>query len=342
MNSLRLSGLCILTVLLTPWLSLPAHAQSNSHDIAINNLPNAPASNLPDAQSCGSITGTVQDANGADIPEARVTLENAGSGTERTLTTDSSGSFKFDAVEPGRFTLIITSTGFESWTGTDLDLHTGQAYQLPLVELKVAAAVTSVQVTYTSHDLAEDQMHFEEKQRVLGIFPNFYASYIWNAAPLSAGQKFHLAIRTSIDPVTIAIPAIIAGFEQAQGHLQRLRPGHPRLRQTLRSLLHRRLHQHHVRRRHPSPPSSTRTHATSTKAPAPPSPGPSTPYPPSSSAKATTATGSPTTPTSSATSPPRASPTPTTPPPTAAPASPCPTGSSAPAQEPSAPSSRSS
>jgi len=222
MNSLRLSGPLIITAVLTLWLSLPALAQSsNAHEVAINNLPSAPSSNLPpppqsEPPSGGSIAGTVQDTNGADIPEARVTLENTGSGTDRTITTDASGSFKFDAVEPGRFTLTVTSKGFESWTGTDLSLHTGQIYEVPAVELKVAAAVTSVQVTYTQHDLAEDQMHFAEKQRVLGIFPNFYASYIWNAAPLSAGQKFRLALRTSIDPVSIAIPAFIAGTEQSE------------------------------------------------------------------------------------------------------------------------------
>lgn len=223
MNSLRFSGrLLLLIALLTSRLSLPAHAQSSGiHEVAIPaTIPDAPAANVsspatPEPQS-GTIVGVVEDANGADIPAATVTLENAASGVDRTITTDASGSFKFDAVEPGRFTLTISSKGFESWTGTDLSLQTGQIYELPAVELKVAPAVTSVQVTYTRHDLAEDQMHFEEKQRVLGIFPNFYASYIWNAAPLSTGQKFHLAIRTSIDPVTIAIPAIIAGTEQAQ------------------------------------------------------------------------------------------------------------------------------
>jgi len=87
---------------------------------------------------------------------------------------------------------------------------------MPPVALEVASAMTNVEVTVTRHDIAEDQMHFEEKQRVLGIFPNFYASYIWHAAPLSTGQKFRLALRTSIDPVSIAIPAIIAGTEQSE------------------------------------------------------------------------------------------------------------------------------
>ena len=217
MTSLRFSGLLILTALLTSQHSLPAHAQASGiHEVAIPDAsPAMPPAPEPQS-SGGTITGVVEDANGADIPDATVTLENTSSRVDRTITTDASGSFKFDGVEPGRFTLLITSKGFESWTGSDLSLQTGQVYEVPAVELKIAAAVTSVQVTYTQHDLAEDQMHFEEKQRVLGIFPNFYASYIWNAAPLSTGQKFRLALRTSIDPVSIAIPAVIAGTEQSE------------------------------------------------------------------------------------------------------------------------------
>jgi hypothetical protein len=241
MYHLRFSGPFILTALLTATLSPQSHAQSflsrsgpapapsafrtpafrtqpNPSDT--DNLPNAPLPPAPapqpaDAQFAGSILGTVQDAEGAEIPNAVVTLENTASKAERTLTTDETGFFKFDAVEPGRFNLTVTSAGFSPWA-TGLALHTGESYDVPSVALEIASAVTSVVVTATPHDIAEEQMHFEEKQRVLGVFPNFYASYVWNAAPLSAGQKFRLALRTSIDPVSIAIPAVTAGVEQSQ------------------------------------------------------------------------------------------------------------------------------
>jgi Carboxypeptidase regulatory-like domain len=242
MCSLRTSGPLILTALLTATLSPPAHAQfpqiqhgpaasptpsapapvppsTAPADVAADKLPDAPATHIStqqttaDQHSGGSIVGTVLDAEGAEVTNAVVTLENTDSKVERTLTTDSTGFYKFDAVEPGRFSLTITSTGFATWVSTGLALHTGESYDVPPVALEVASAMTNVEVTVTRHDIAEDQMHFEEKQRVLGVFPNFYASYVWNAAPLSAGQKFRLASRTLIDPVTIAIPAIIAGVE---------------------------------------------------------------------------------------------------------------------------------
>jgi hypothetical protein len=183
-------------------------------------LPDEPSVHIaspPDTDPrSGSITGTVLDAEGAEVTDALVTLENTGSKARRTLTTDSGGSFKFDSVEPGRFSLTITSTGFAPWVSPGLALNTGQSYVVPPIALQLASTMTNVEVTVTRHDIAEDQMHFEEDQRVLGVFPNFYVAYSKNPAPFSAGQKFRLALRTSADPVSIAIPGIIAGVEQWQ------------------------------------------------------------------------------------------------------------------------------
>jgi hypothetical protein len=40
----------------------------------------------------------------------------------------------------------------------------------------------------------------QEKQRVLGIVPNFYVSYVPKAISLSSKQKFELAWKSSVDP----------------------------------------------------------------------------------------------------------------------------------------------
>jgi hypothetical protein len=66
--------------------------------------------------------------------------------------------------------------------------------------------------------VAEEQVKEEEKQRVLAVIPNFYVSYIPNAAPLNAKQKFSLAWKTVIDPFTFVVVAGAAGVEQAQNH----------------------------------------------------------------------------------------------------------------------------
>jgi hypothetical protein len=53
---------------------------------------------------------------------------------------------------------------------------------------------------------------------VLGVFPNFYVSYDPDAVPLTSKQKFELAWRTSIDPVTFVLTGAVAGVQQWQNN----------------------------------------------------------------------------------------------------------------------------
>ncbi len=174
--------------------------------------PGQPATGQPPG---GTISGTVTDVDGAEVPGARVTLEMNDSAPERTISADAAGSFSFAAVEPGTMKLTISSAGFATWVEDDVVLHPGETYELPPVTLK-AAASTEVEVVFSRQDLAEEQMHAQEKQRVLGVFPNFYVSYERDAVPLSTSQKYRLALRMSLDPTTFATSAVTAGVEQSQ------------------------------------------------------------------------------------------------------------------------------
>src|SRR5262249_27474388 len=62
---------------------------------------------------------------------------------------------------------------------------------------------------------AEIEIHQELQQRVFGFIPNFYVTYSTDAPPLFAKQKFKLAFRSVIDPVTIAGVGFLAGIYQA-------------------------------------------------------------------------------------------------------------------------------
>ena len=50
--------------------------------------------------------------------------------------------------------------------------------------------------------MAEAEIKHEEKQRVLGVVPDFYVSYVPDAVPLSSEQKFELAWMSTFDPFT--------------------------------------------------------------------------------------------------------------------------------------------
>lgn len=194
--------------------------QAGGGQASPGNMQGTPDQQTAKKQSGGSIPGTihgtVMDSNGNVVVGALVTLESDAQKAHRTLLTDSAGFFNFTGLEPGTFQITVTAQGFTAWSGTKIVLSPGEYYEAPEIALRVASANTSVRVVFSRQDLAEEQMKAEEKQRVLGVFPNFYTSYVWNAEPLSTKQKFQLAWRTSIDPVTFAITGIVAGIEQWQ------------------------------------------------------------------------------------------------------------------------------
>ena len=67
----------------------------------------------------------------------------------------------------------------------------------------------------TPEQEAEAEIKDEEKQRVLGVLPNFYVTYNPAAVPLKPKQKFELAWKSTIDPVNFGVTAAAAGIEQA-------------------------------------------------------------------------------------------------------------------------------
>ncbi len=147
---------------------------------------------------------------------ARVTLAANASKVQRTLLTDGAGFFNFTGLEPGKFGVTIASEGFAPWADPEIVLPPGGNCELTQVALQIEHVNTDVDVVFSQHDLAEEQVKAQEKQRVLGVFPNFYTSYVWKAAPLTAKQKFRLALRTSIDPAAFLVTGVTAGIEQWQ------------------------------------------------------------------------------------------------------------------------------
>lgn len=168
--------------------------------------------------------GSINDTDSAALPGARILLEDTRSKALRETTSDAGGTFTFDALTAGQYNLKISAHGFSSWKVDGIELGPGEARVLATVTLGVEALTSSVDAI-TLEDLAEQQISAESKQRILGILPNFYVSYVPHAAPLTRKQKFKLALRVSDDPVTFLTNGITAGIEQAQGDLSGYGPG---------------------------------------------------------------------------------------------------------------------
>lgn len=164
----------------------------------------------------GRVMGTVTDVNGNAVAGATVVLTGPNRVDRRTTVTAESGFFEFDDVKPGvSYQTIVSAPGFAEWTSPSITLDAGQFKLFGEIKLQLATQQTTVHVAYDAVEASTEQFKIQEKQRVLGVFPNFYVSYEPDAAPLTTKRKFELALRVSVDPVTIAGIALIAGAKQA-------------------------------------------------------------------------------------------------------------------------------
>ncbi len=157
------------------------------------------------------------DKSGAAVAGARVTLALAreGDSAKQEVVTSDDGQFSFNNIAPGNFQITVAASSFATQTSAGI-LHPGEICIVPPLALAVATAVTEVRVVAPQVEIAEAEIKEQEAQRVLGFLPNFYVSYVPNAAPLTPKQKFELAWKTTIDPVTFALTAVSAGISQAQ------------------------------------------------------------------------------------------------------------------------------
>jgi carboxypeptidase family protein len=201
--------------------SFPARSQQPPIDQPAQSAPadsqrrqdSAPARQHAEHQM-GSISGKVVDQSGASIAGAVVKLTREGQSSGLEVTSDEDGLFAFSHVAAGPFQLTISSPGLapHDFSGT---LQPQEAYVTPLIMLVIPTQVTEVHVGLPPEELAEVQIKEEEKQRVLGVIPNYYVTYEPNAAPITTKHKFGLAWKSASDPVTLVGVGVLAGIGQA-------------------------------------------------------------------------------------------------------------------------------
>jgi hypothetical protein len=107
------------------------------------------------AQSAsGSISGSIHDAQGGAIPNAKVSLTNEAQGVVvRDVTTNTEGTFVFTPLNPGAYTVTIEASGFKQFKQSGISLSSNDRIGLPAIQLEVGAVGESVQVEATAIQL---------------------------------------------------------------------------------------------------------------------------------------------------------------------------------------------
>ena len=94
----------------------------------------------------GAIAGSVEDASGAIVPGATVTIHNDGTNAESHLTADSSGYFKAPLVEPGVYTVTVSSPSFKEFRANKVIVQVGQLTEIA-PKMTTGDSSTVVEVT---------------------------------------------------------------------------------------------------------------------------------------------------------------------------------------------------
>ena len=111
------------------------------------------------AQFNSNVEGTVSDQTGAVVPNAKVTLHNVETNIDLNDTTKAAGIYRFNAVGPGNYAVIVDAQGFAKKT-TLVRVEQDQNASVN-VALAVTGSTTVMSVSSTSEALNPDETRLQ-------------------------------------------------------------------------------------------------------------------------------------------------------------------------------------
>ena len=94
----------------------------------------------------GSIVGTVTDATGAVVPNAKVVVTNVGTNEATTVNSDATGKFQFVNLVPATYKLDVSKASFKRYIRDQITLEVGAAVRIDS-PLQVGASTETVEVS---------------------------------------------------------------------------------------------------------------------------------------------------------------------------------------------------
>ncbi|MGH9523104.1 MAG: carboxypeptidase regulatory-like domain-containing protein, partial [Terriglobales bacterium] len=104
----------------------------------------------------GSLTGNVTDSSGAAIPNATIEALNTGTGAKQTVSTDTSGTYRFNALQAGTYKVTITAKSFAAKVFDGVNIANNIVRRAD-AQLGVAAEQQNVTVTGEAPVLQTDK-----------------------------------------------------------------------------------------------------------------------------------------------------------------------------------------
>jgi predicted secreted protein len=95
----------------------------------------------------GSISGTVQDPQGAVVAGAQVKATNTSTGVTLTTTSDSAGLFRFNLIPAGEYKVEVSAQGFKTSVQSNILVAAGRDSSLGSMKLTVGETSTTIEVS---------------------------------------------------------------------------------------------------------------------------------------------------------------------------------------------------
>jgi hypothetical protein len=173
----------------------------------------------------GSIQGTVTDPSGAVVSGAKVVVSNQGTGQTQSLTTNASGSYSSQALDPGQYKLQVSAKGFSSvsealtvevgnTSTANIKLQLGQESQVIEVQASTIAVNTEqaeVQGVLNSEQIANLPVNGRNFLDLAQLEPGVQIQDGQNFDPTKAGYssisfggRFGRTARIDVDGVDIS------------------------------------------------------------------------------------------------------------------------------------------
>jgi hypothetical protein len=94
----------------------------------------------------GAIGGTIFDATGAVVPQANIVVRNNGTNAEQTTTSDASGYFRVNTLQPGPYTVTVSKQGMAVYKAEQVIVSVGSVTEVS-PHMKVGGTAEVVEVT---------------------------------------------------------------------------------------------------------------------------------------------------------------------------------------------------
>jgi len=149
------------------------------------------------ADLTGDVQGTVTDASGARVADAKVTIKNIGTGATRTVTTGSEGEFSIPQLQIGAHLITVEKDGFKTFS-QQVVVRSGEKTRADVVMQlgNVAESVTVESSATPALDLATAQVSDSISEQVALALPNqardpvVYATLSPGTVPVSKDNPF--------------------------------------------------------------------------------------------------------------------------------------------------------